>query len=83
MTTQVSFTADQDLKNRALEKAKSQGITLKALLTYAMKGFVDGKISLSIGTSEQLPQVEELFFEDKKLNAAATKLAKLLSSKFE
>ncbi|MEK9159378.1 MAG: hypothetical protein AAB383_01475 [Patescibacteria group bacterium] len=79
MTTQVSFTADKDLKNRALEKAKSQGITLKALLTYAMKGFVDGKISLSIDTSDQEPEVEELFFDDQKLNATAAKLAKLLS----
>ena len=79
MTTQVSFTADKDLKNRALEKAKSQGITLKALLTYAMKGFVDGKISLSIDTSDQEPEVEELFFDDQKLNATAAILAKLLS----
>ena len=79
MTTQVSFTEDKDLKNRALEKAKRQGITLKALLTYAMKGFVDGKISLSIDTSDQEPEVEELFFDDQKLNATAAKLAKLLS----
>lgn len=78
MTTQVSFTADQDLKNRALEKAKSQGITLKAFLTYAMKGFVDGKISLSIDASQEEPEVEELFFTDEKLNAAAMKLAQLL-----
>ncbi len=78
MTSQVSFTADEELKNRALKKAKSQGITLKALLTYAMRGYVEGKISLSIETSDQEPEVEELFFEDEKLNAAASKLAKLL-----
>ncbi|MFA5854919.1 MAG: hypothetical protein WC846_01335 [Candidatus Gracilibacteria bacterium] len=78
MISQVSFTADQELKNLALLKAKSQGITLKALLTYAMRGFVDGKISLTIDTSQQEPEVEELFFEDKKLNMAAKKLAKLL-----
>lgn len=78
MTSQVSFTADKELKDLALEKAKRQGITLKALLIYAMKGFVEGKISLGINTSDQEPEVEELFFEDKKLNAAASKLAKLL-----
>lgn len=78
MTTQVSFTTDAGLKNLALEKAKSQGITLKALLTYAMKGYVEGKISLGINTYDQEPEVEELFFEDKKLNTAAAKLAKLL-----
>lgn len=78
MTTQVSFTTDSTLKNLALEKAKSQGITLKAFLTYAMKGFVDGKISLGIDAFAQEPEVEELFFTDKELNAAAMKLAKLL-----
>ena len=78
MTSQVSFTADEELKTLALKKAKSQGITLKALLTYAMRGFVGGKISLSIDTSDQEPEIEELFFEDEKLNAAATKLARLL-----
>lgn len=78
MISQVSFTADEALKNKALEKAKSEGITLKAFLTYAMKGFVDGKISLSIDTYQSEPEVEELFFADKKLNAVATKLAQLL-----
>lgn len=78
MTSQVSFTADEELKNRALEKAKSQGITLKAFLTYAMKGFVEGKISLSIDTSDQEPEVEELIFRDKELNAKAMQLARLL-----
>lgn len=78
MTIQVSFTADEELKNRALEKAKNEGITLKALLTYAMKGFVEGKISLSISTPQQEPEVEELVFSDEKLNAKAMKLAQLL-----
>lgn len=48
MTTQVSFTADENLKNKALEKAKKEGITLKTLFIYTMKGFVEGKISLGI-----------------------------------
>lgn len=78
MTTQVSFTADSTLKNLALEKAKNEGITLKALLTYAMKAFVEGKISLSLGAHHSEPDVEELFFTDKDLNAKATKLAQLL-----
>lgn len=48
MITQVSFTADEDLKNKALVKAKSEGITLKTLFIYAMKGFVEGEISLGL-----------------------------------
>ena len=77
MLTQVSFTTEETLKNKALEKAKSQGITLKALLIYAMRGFVDGKIALSIDVSEE-PEVEELVFADKDINVKAKNLAKLL-----
>lgn len=48
MTTQVSFTANEDLKNKALAKAKNEGITLKTLFIYTMKGFVNGEISLGL-----------------------------------
>ncbi len=78
MLTQVSFTAEEALKNKALEKAKSQGITLKAFLVYAMSGFVDGKINLSIDVSEREPEIEELVFTDRAINAKAKKLARLL-----
>lgn len=78
MTTQVSFTADEDLKNKALQKAKDEGITLKTLFIYTMKGFVEGKISLGIKMAEAEQEVEELSFVDKSINAKAAKLAKLL-----
>lgn len=78
MTTQVSFTADEDLKNKAMQKAKQEGITLKTLFVYTMKGFVEGKISLGIKTADEEPEVEEVFFDNKALNAKAAKLAKLL-----
>ncbi|MEK7672405.1 MAG: hypothetical protein AAB373_00830 [Patescibacteria group bacterium] len=79
MTTQVSFTTDMDLKEKTLEKAKREGITLKALLVYAMKGFIDGKISLGLVIpNENEPDVEEIFFDDKQINLKAAKLAKLL-----
>ena len=78
MLSQVSFTAEETLKNKALEKAKSQGITLKAFLVYAMSGFVDGKIALSIGMAEEEKEVEELVFTDKAINSKAKKLARLL-----
>lgn len=78
MIAQISFTADKDLKNLALEKAKNEGITLKALLTYAMKGFVEGKIGFNIVTMDTEQEVEELFFEDKGIQEKASKIAKLL-----
>jgi len=78
MTTQVSFIADEELKNHALEKAKSQGITLKAFLTYAMRGFVDGTISLTINTADRTSDIEELHFDDKTIHANARKMARLL-----
>lgn len=80
MATQVSFTADKELKDKALEKAKQEGITLKALLTYSMKSFVDGKISFTLITAKEEPEVEELVFEDRKLNAKMKKIVKLLKS---
>ena len=78
MTTQVSFTADENLKNMALQKAKDEGITLKTLFIYTMKSFVEGKISLGIKMTETEPDVEEISFEDKFINEKAAKLAKLL-----
>ncbi len=46
MVTQIAFKADQTLKDLALLKAKREGITLKAVLTYCMKSYVAGDISL-------------------------------------
>jgi hypothetical protein len=78
MMTQISFTADQNLKKMALEKAKNEGLTLKALLTYAMKSYVENKISLHLTASPDKLEVEEVHFTDKKINQKAKKLAQLL-----
>lgn len=78
MTTQVSFTADEDLKNKALKKAKEEGITLKALFIYSMKGFIEGNISFGIKIANLEPEVEELSFDNKSINKKAAQLAKLL-----
>ena len=78
MTTQVSFTADENLKNLALEKAKQEGITLKTLFIYTMKGFVEGKISLGLHASEGESGVEELHYTDTSINSKAKKLSQLL-----
>lgn len=78
MTTQISFTADEKLKELTASKAKEEGITLKTLFIYSMKAFVDGKIQLSMVGSNKEPEIEEIFFEDKNIQAKAKKLAKLL-----
>lgn len=78
MTTQVSFTTDEDLKNKAMQKAKQEGLPLKTLFIYAMKGFVDGTISLKIGEKETEPEIEEVYFDDKEIIKKAEKLAALL-----
>lgn len=78
MTTQVSFITDNDLKNKALEKAKSEGISLKTLLVYSMKAYVEGKISLGIKIADEESDLEEMVFDDEHLNEKALKLAKLL-----
>lgn len=78
MITQISFTADENLKDRAMQKAKSEGITLKALLTYSMRSFVEGKMKIGLVVASSETDVEEIIFHDKKLNEKAKKLAKLL-----
>lgn len=78
MTTQISFTADESLKNKAMEKAKREGITLKALLTYSMRSFVEGKMKLDLVSTIGEVDVGEMMFTDKRLNEKAKKLAKLL-----
>jgi len=48
MKAQVSFVTDSTLKKAAIKKAKQNGITLKAFLTYCLKGFLDDDINLNI-----------------------------------
>ena len=76
MATQVSFTTDTALKEKAMAKAKEKGVTLKYVLVSSMKAFADGKIDLGI-----IPvgsEVEEMHFEDEGVQKKAEKLAKLL-----
>ncbi len=78
MISQVTFTADKKLKEQALKKAKIEGITLKALLTYSMKSFVNGDLSFHLRSKNKEPYVEELFFDDPQLMEKAKKVADLL-----
>ena len=78
MTTQISFTADEALKTQALEKAKIMGITLKAFLIFAMKGFVQNRFSVGLEMIDEEPAVEEMKFQDPEIYKKAEKIARLL-----
>lgn len=76
MSTQVSFTTDAELKKKALEKAKKEGITLKTVLLYSMKAYVEGKIHFGIINEE--PEVEEIYLNNSDIEKKAQKIANIL-----
>ena len=76
--TQVSFTADPILKNKALEKAKKEGITLKAVFTLAMKSYISNEISLSLKNKKEY--YDEVF-ADKNIINKANELGQLIRDK--
>ncbi len=77
-TAQIIFTADPNLKLKALNKAKKEGITLKALLTMAMKSYVNNDLSVSLNFRNNY---YDDVFSDKEIVASANKLGKILQSK--
>ena len=54
--TQISFVSNKDLKERAMQKAKEDGITLKALFITAMKLYVNNDLSFSLKHEEEPTQ---------------------------
>lgn len=46
---QIVFKSDQGLKEQALEKARLEGITLKAMLTMAMRAYVNDEFEIMFG----------------------------------
>ncbi len=76
MLTQISFTADKQLKEKASKKAKEKGITLKSILVFSMEAFSEGKIDVGLlpGNNE----IEELHFDSPSINKKAEKLTSLL-----
>ena len=57
MTTQVIFKTDEELKRQAMEKAQSEGLTLKAVLSNCMKYYAEGKLTFGIQMVEE-PEIE-------------------------
>ncbi|MES2023790.1 MAG: hypothetical protein V4439_03845 [Patescibacteria group bacterium] len=52
MTTQVIFTIDRDLKDRAMRKARSFGLPFSSVLNLATRAFVEGKINIGVIDTE-------------------------------
>ena len=48
MTTQVIFTIDKGLKEKAMRKARSFGLPFSSVLNLATRAFVDGKMNVEI-----------------------------------
>lgn len=76
--TQVSFITDPILKKQALEKAKKEGITLKALFTMTMKSYINNDLILNL---RQKDDYYDDIFSDKEVIAKANKLGELLKSR--
>ena len=72
--TQVTFVSNKDLKNRTIKKTKEDGITLKALLTMAMKAYLNNELSVSLQPSVNYDEI----FSDKDIIKKANDLGILL-----
>ena len=79
MTTQVIFTMDRNLKDKAMRKARSFGFPFSSVLNLATRAFVDGKINIGV--------VDNQSFNDKTAREIRSALSdiskgKNLSSRF-
>lgn len=62
MITQIVFKTEKALKDEAMKKAQSEGVTLKAVLYNALKLYVEGKLNfgLQINKTDNEPEIEVL-----------------------
>jgi len=56
---QIVFKSDPNLKDAALEKAKHEGMTLKAVLCMAMKAYVNDEMVLGMWRNEEQYETED------------------------
>ncbi|NIA02253.1 MAG: hypothetical protein GWP15_02625 [Nitrospirae bacterium] len=78
MITQIVFKADKSLKDKAMKKAQSEGVTLKAVLYNALKLYIEGKIKFGLQINE--PEIEILEVTpkiQKKMDKIGTLLEKI------
>ena len=60
MITQIVFKTEKSLKDEAMKKAQSEGVTLKAVLYNALKLYTAGKLNFGLQINELEPEVEVL-----------------------
>ena len=53
MTTQVVFNIDKNLKERAMKKARKEGIPFASVLKMATKSYVDGDFAVQVVKAEK------------------------------
>ena len=75
VTTQVTFKTERALKEQALRQAKQEGITLKALLTMAMRAYVNRKLTVGF------QPVADPLLADPDIIAKANELGELLKQR--
>jgi len=78
MLTQVTFKTDDALKKAALAKAKSEGITLKALLSKTLQDYIDGRVHVDIVYEDV--EIEKMELNDEiqaKVDAVGALLSKV------
>ncbi len=68
MTTQISFTVNDEVKKKAMLRAKQEWITLKAFLHYCMSAFANRELSLGIiwKKEQSYPDLEKVIAETEK-----------------
>lgn len=68
MTTQISFTVNDEIKKRATMRAKEEWITIKAFLHYCMSAFANRELSLGIVWNKQpsYPHLDKVIAETEK-----------------
>lgn len=52
MTTQVIFNIDQKLKERAMKKARGEGVPFSSVLKLATKAYVEGQLDIGVVSSQ-------------------------------
>ncbi len=57
MNTQVIFNLDKKLKEQAMKKAQSQGLSFGVILKLATKAFVDGDFNVGLISKEEFNPV--------------------------
>jgi hypothetical protein len=52
MTTQIIFKVDQTLKDRAMKKARGEGVPFASVLKLATRAYVEGQLDVGIVSSQ-------------------------------